>query len=494
MLARDDTSAAPYPRWDHQQRALDRMRGRRGFALFMDMRTGKSKVVLDEWAETEATGEATQLLVVAPAGVYRTWEVAAREHLPPDLLRRTTVSTWAASSSQKATEKMGRDLGRPGPKILLVNVEALSTVQRAQALCLRFLQAAPTTLVVDESTSIKDHRAKRTRFCLRMAGLAKLRRILSGLPSPQSPLDLYSQLLFLDQRITGHGTFASFRATYAVTERKPFGPGRRFVDVVTGYKNLDDLRRRVEPHSFRVRLGDCYDLPLKMYVVHQVGMTEEQRRIYDQVRLFATATLEREERVTATMVLVQILRLHQVLAGHAVSDSGTVYDVPENKTKTLLEILEMHPGKAVIWVAYDRSVDHVSRCVSKVYGARSVARFWGGNLSKTEWDGAMSTREDDERRFLTDPECRFMIATAASGGRGRTWAQADLMIYYSNTHSLEHRLQSEERAQAVGKRDRVAYYDLVCPGTVEEKILQTLRSKISLSDAVTGDNWREWVV
>lgn len=487
LPGRGDAYHPPMEPWAHQRKALDKMAGAEAFALFMEMRTGKTKVILDEWAQLVILGRVENLLVVAPAGVYRTWEEAAAEHLAPAILARTSLITWASGAGKKAVEALNRLLGRSGPKILLVNVEALSTVDRARKLCLDFVRSAPTTFVVDESTTIKDHRAKRTKFCLDLAHLAASRRILSGLPSPQSPLDLFSQFYFLSPYILGHRIFTTFRARYAKMKRVPFGPGGRMIEVVAGYQNLDELQRKIEPHSFRVKLEDCYDLPPKMYARRDVEMTGEQRRIYDEIREFAAARLSAEARVTTTMVLTQMLRLHQVLAGHVVADDGSEFDVAENKTEEMLAILENHPEprKAIVWVAYDRSVRKVVRALMAKYGEGSVSAFWGGNAD---------SREAGELRFKANPRCRFMVATAASGGRGRTWDAADLVIYFSNTHSLEHRLQSEERAQAVGKARSVAYFDLVCPGSVEEKMLKSLRAKISLSDAITGDDWRQWVV
>jgi len=114
-----------------------------------------------------------------------------------------------------------------------------------------------------------------------------------------------------------------------------------------------------------------------------------------------------------------------------------------------------------------------------------VARFWGGNVS---------SREEEERRFKEDPRCRFMVATPHAGGRGRTWDVADLVVYHSSTNNLEHRDQSEQRVQGVGKTRQVDYVDLICPGSVEDKILKALRQKIDLAGMITGDDFREWIV
>jgi ERCC4-related helicase len=203
------------------------------------------------------------------------------------------------------------------------------------------------------------------------------------------------------------------------------------------------------------------------------------------MKAFAVAQLNSVERVTATIALTQMLRLHQILSGHTMSDDGNIVDVPENKTEEMMAILENTSGKAIIWVAYDETVKRVVHVLENVYGKGSVARFWGGNRD---------TREDEEKQFKTNDACRFMVATASAGGRGRTWDIAKTVIYYANTFSLEHRMQSEERPQAVGKTESVGVFDLVARGSIEDKILDALRSKIKLSDAVTGDGWREWVV
>lgn len=481
------------PRWKHQDAALARSRGREAFAYFMEMRTGKTKCVLDEFGETEH--ELPHLLVIAPAGVYRTWLVDAEKHLSDDLRRRARILLWDSGANFMERQQLFKDIVGKGPKILLINIEALSTVLTAQKLCAQFIKSAPTMMVIDESTTIKSLKASRTRFCLAAAPHAKRRRILSGLPSPQSPLDLYTQCMFLDQKILGFSGcktitdyrrgFAQFQNQFAIMKQMPFGPGRRMISTVAGYRNLDQLSDKIKPHAFRVKLSECYDLPEKLYMRRDVTMTDEQERIYGEIQTFARAFLDKQEKVTATIVLTQLLRFQQVLAGFTTSDNGNIVPIPENKTDELLAALEGHRGKAVIWVAFDHNVRKLTDVLRKEYGPSSVARFWGANANE---------REAEEKLFLTDPNCRFMIATAASGGRGRTWAVADLVVYYSNTFSLEHRLQSEERTQGVGKVNSVAYLDLVHRGTVEEKILHALKNKIRLSDAVTGDKWRQWVV
>jgi hypothetical protein len=257
------------------------------------------------------------------------------------------------------------------------------------------------------------------------------------------------------------------------------------VPVIEGFQNMDELRAKIAPHSFRVRLEDCYDMPAVDYSFRDVFMHPEQQRVYRDIKEKATAQLESLDHVTVSHVVTQMLRLHQVLCGHVVDEEGKIHDVPESRTTALVSLLEDYEGKAIIWVSYDRSVGKVVEALQKKFGEGSVARFWGGNVK---------TREAEEVRFKTDPFCRFNVATPDAGGRGRDWSIADLVVYYSNRNNLDHRQQSEDRAKAVGKMRPIAYIDMRVQGTVEDHILNCLRDKIDMAQVINGDNWREWII
>jgi len=468
---------------DYQIEALDRLEGNSIFALLMAMRTGKTKVALDDFGRLEKRGECRTLLVIAPAGVYRTWEGQIKDHVSDDLQSRLEVFTWESGMGKEKKLHLAGFLKLKAPRIFLVNVEALSLDSTgARKACVEFLEPS-SMIVIDESTIIKSSTAKRTKFIIqKLKPLAKYRRILSGLPTPRSPLDLYSQFEFLDGNILGHSTFASFQAEYAIMVKKLFYNARWPTWVVVGYRNTEKLAELIEPYSFRVPFRP--DIP-PTYSIREVAMTERQKTLYEQMKQMATAQLSDESHVTAVQVVTQMLRLHQILCGHVVDENGKEVAIPENKTKELVELLEDYDGKAIIWVSYDADVTNVVKALKAEYGEGSVARFWGGNYA---------TREDEERQFKTDPSCRFMVATASAGGRGRTWDVANLVIYYSSLNNLEHRDQSEQRAQNVGKNTGVDYVDLICPGTVESKILTALRAKIDLAATITGDEWRDWIV
>ena len=384
---------------------------------------------------------------------------------------------------------------------------------------------------VDESTTIKKIDSKRGDFVANNVRLfSDYRRILSGLPTPRSPLDLYGQFYFLDPAILGFKNFKSFEARYAKIEQvcmipdkvlrarlgRFFPAGKKLVlpgvgqldvsdmprqmvieqlkarknyvqtiPVLQNYQNEDELRDKIAPYSYRCLLSDCYDVPAKLYSFWDVEMHPKQKRVYKELREMATAELESQTYVTATHVITKMLRLHQVLCGHVMDEEGVLREIPELRTAATLQILNDYDGKAIIWCSYDYNVRKITEALEKNFGEGSTARFWGSNRN---------TREAEEGRFLSDPKCRYMIATPPAARFGRTWTNANLAIYHSSTNNLEHRSQSEERTDGVGKMDKVAVVDLRVPGTVEDRIIYALRDKMDMAAKITGDNWREWLV
>jgi SNF2 family DNA or RNA helicase len=481
--------------YDHQLKALAKMEGKEAFALLMAMRTGKTKVTIDDFGRLELAGKAKNFAVIAPAAVIETWQTAFNDHASFDLKKRARINIYRAGQSARAKKELQTFIERDtnDPRVLLINIEALSTVKDAQQTLVSFLKRGPNVTAIDESTIIKGD-SKRTKFVLdNVAPNTTYRRILSGLPTPKDPLDLFFQFWFLDWKILGHRSFYSFRARYAVMKRIEVDSKKldkngkiikRPVDIVVNVKNVDELYGRIEPYSSRVRLEDCYDMPESVWMFRYVEMTPEQKRLYNEMKKEATTEFNGSY-ASATNIVSRLIRMHQILCGHIVDEEGQIHPVPENRTDELFGILDDYDGKAIIWVAYDYDVRRVSEALKKRYGPNSVARFWGGNRA---------TREGEELVFQTNPECRFMIATPAAGGRGRMWAMANLVIYYSSDPNLEYRSQSEERPKGVGKTDYITYIDLCTRGTVDELFINTLRKKMDLASVVMGDPQWKWLI
>jgi hypothetical protein len=509
-----------YAPWEHQKEARKYLRGRQVAALLMAMRTGKTKVIFDWFGELELEGMVDDLGVIAPAGVYRTWEDQANDHLSEDLKKRLLVHVWESGAGVQHRRELDRFLARRDrPRMLLMNTEATSKVKLAKDTLLAFLGQRISMGVYDESTQIKGPDSKRALFAVQEVKEAtNYRAILTGLPTPKSPLDAYMQFRYLSDDILGFASYDAFKSRYAITRMLPLGPivripgmgiatnedgsvRRREIPQVVGYRDVDSVARKVQNSSFRVKLEDCYDMPEKMYLYRDVDWHPEQRRVYEELRMFATAELANMEYVTVQAVVTQMLRLHQVVLGHVKNEEGQVRAVPEMRTESLLDLLEDYDGKAVIWCCYDYNVQGVARAISERFAEAGrpapVARFWGGNRK---------TREAEEVWFKEDPECRWIVGTPDAGRFGRDWRVADLTVFFGQKPNLEHRVQGEERPQGVGvsssgkaipgfasSRSK-GYIDMRIRGCqVEQRIIDNLRQKKVLSNEITGDEWRKWI-
>ena len=233
-----------------------------------------------------------------------------------------------------------------------VNVEAFSSgdgIKFAQ----NFLMCHKAMIAIDESTTIKTPTSNRTKNILSLRELAKYRRILTGSPVTKSPLDLFSQCAFLDPWLLNHESFWTFKSKYAVT-RKIQAHGRQ-VEIIVGYRNLGELSEKIKPFSKRILKEDCLDLPSKSYVKHYVELTDEQKKVYKQMKAEAIAFLDGKMQSSAT-VMTQLMRLHQITCGHFTADDGTIKDLPCSRLTELMNILENVEGKTIIWSHYTHDV------------------------------------------------------------------------------------------------------------------------------------------
>lgn len=477
----------------HQTEALERIASRPSlpaptnvFALLLDMGTGKSKIICDEWGASDFRN----LIVIAPAGSYANWWMdrpekpsELRAHLDPRLWEQgLTVAPWISGGGKHQRDAISRLLRARGRRVLVVNVEALSTVERAVDACLALASEGPTMCVVDESTRIRNPSASRTKAVIKIGSHCQARRIATGLVAPRSPLDVFSQYQFLDQRILGFNNYYAFRARYAVVEKKLMRG--RHVPIVVGHRNVDELWQKMAPYSFRKRLEDCIRMPPKIYSMRTVELTSEQRRVYCEMRDDAISRIG-EYFASSTLAITTMLRLQQILCGFVTTESGEIVKLPSNRDAEVVRILDEHRGKAIIWTAFDQSVRSIRDLLAREFGERSVATFWGGNRA---------TRLEEESRFLSDTECKYMISTPQSGGLGNTWVVATLAIYHSNTYSLEDREQSEKRPYRRGQDKTVNIVDLVARGTLDEKVIKALRSKQEIAATIQGERVRDWLI
>lgn len=474
--------------YEHQRQAFDDSWNRPYYGLFMEMGTGKSKVAIDTMGALFEAGEIDTALIIAPKGVFDNW---VKKEIPthlPDRIQHKMVR-WQPNFTQKFKAEIQQiadpEVREPGfLHILVMNTEAFSTDKGASA-AKKYLQLNCNAItILDESTSIKNKSAQRTKNLIKVAKESKYRRILTGSPITKSPMDLFSQCAFLDTDALGFNSYYGFQNRYAIIQRRSMGA--HSFNEITGYRRLDELGEKLDRFSLRILKKECLDLPDKIYLRREVPLTTEQMRLYKQMSDLALAQLGQGKLATTASVLTQIMRLQQICCGFLQPDDGPIQEVNNNRIDELMSVAEEIGGKAIIWATWTYDILRIVKALRKKYGHDAVATYYG--------DTEQDDRQEIVERFQ-DPnsELRFFVGQPRTGGYGITLTEADTVVYYSNSYDLEIRLQSEDRAHRIGQKNNVTYIDLISPGTIDEKILAALRDKINLAGTVLREDVANWL-
>jgi len=453
----------------HQREALNRSKNEPVFALFMEQGTGKSKVSLDTAGYQFTVGNIDALIVIAPNGVHTNW---IKNEIPTHLGVGYESFLWhsgklAAKAYKEALSEFVTSKTPDRLKVFAMNVDAVATKNGEHTLN-ELMTRHRCMLVVDESTRIKSPSAKRTKTLIRLAKKAQVKRILTGTPITQGPLDLYTQMEFLGKEILGHSSYYAFRARYALI-KDGYGPGGKTFKRVVGYRNVDELIEKVAPYSFRVTKDECLDLPAKVYEHIYVELSKEQRKLYTQIKDEFIAEFDGKE-LTAPLALTRLLRLQQIIGGFFPNDEdelSKIIGTSNPRMAALLELLEGLPedSQVIIWARFRSEIELIKTTLDSIYGAGTSVTYYGATKS--------DERADHVQQFQ-DGNARFFIGNQHTAGLGLTLTAANTVIYYSNDFSLEARLQSEDRCHRIGQTRSVTYYDIEAVDTLDAHVIKTL--------------------
>jgi SNF2 family DNA or RNA helicase len=473
----------------HQKKAFDISRDKEAFALLMEQGTGKSKVIIDTAAWLYSQGLINCVVIVAPNGIHKNWifrEIPA--HLL-DVIQRDCHIMKTGGGGKDYELSLKKTTYSQNLKIFAINVEAFA-YDNPIKIIKNILLFNNCLFVIDESSRIKSPKSKRTKELCKLGKYAKYRRILTGTPITQGPQDAYAQFKFLDQDILGFSSFTAFKNNFVSSTKvtRETSDGRKYnYDQITGYNNLSDLQKLIKDHSFRVEKHECLDLPEKIYQRFPVDLTSQQKKAYKELS-DELLTIIKNEVVTAKIILTKLLRLHQIVGGFIPKgneEEGILISDSNPKMDAVFELLEDFNGKCIIWARFKPEIKYIVKELQRVYGRESVVDYYGDTTS--------DKREEAVDRFQNDEKARFFVGNAKTGGIGLTLTAAEMMIYFSNDFSLETRLQSEDRAHRIGQKKNVVYVDIEATGTIDTKIINTLKSKKDVADFITGDEIRGWL-
>ncbi len=491
--------------YGHQLTAFEATRNAREKACFWEMGLGKSWLIINTAAWQYTRGAVDALLVVAPAGVHRNWiNLEIPKHLPDDVPRLCVTWRSGKMASSAAREALNDLLMFDGLTILAMNIQATIT-KAGRTYVERFLAKRRVLMVIDESIIIKSPGASQTKTVLALGRRAAVRRICSGAPITQGPLDLYSQFAFLRPGILGYTSFLAFKHAFAEWEEGYNGRTGRTYPILKGYRNQDKLLALCAPYTLRATKEECLDLPPKVYERRSFELAPEQRGLYDRLRDEFVAELSGLERVTVAHALTRILRLQQVTSGYwperyegvvcagcggagcaRCDDLGYGLSVlplrrlPNPRLDALRELLDELPPErqAIIWCRFRFDCNEITVALGD-----DAVRYDGAT-----GDDVRATSIERFQKGLA----RWFVGTPRAGGRGLTLTAASVVIFYSHDYSFEIRAQAEDRAHRIGQTQSVTYVDLTAEDTVDERLLEVVADKRELAALFDRDP-RSWL-
>jgi SNF2 family DNA or RNA helicase len=514
--------------YDHQRKVFNEVKNRVEYGLFWEMGLGKTKTSLDVLAWKYSNKKVDAALVITLKGVHENW---VSEEIPTHL----AVEHYAAKywEGHRVEGGMKGFMLEKGLLIATINFDSIAT-KKGSAFIRRFLSERKVMLIIDESHSVKTPKAQRTKATIKIARQCVSRFILTGTPITDNPLDLWAQFEVLDPDIFPQ-PFWPFKARYAILkemegmrkpqyftnragkkepkmvqelvadpkagyERNPITgemepkmvPTGKMIQamkpgpmLVVGYKNTDELKQRIKPHSSRLRKEDCLDLPEKVYKQEAFELSPDQQKIWKGLA---------KERVMDTKFgfidgsspLKLMIRLSQIACGFIkVEDEEDYISMGKNpRIQALINILEQCRGSAIIWSSHRFSIDEIAATIKEGWGADSVVVYDG------------RTKSDDRREAINlfqNEKSRWFVGNPQAGGTGITLTAARDVIYYNNNFKLVERLQSEDRAHRIGQRFSVNYTDIIANGTNDKKIMKALRNKFDVASEITDDGINKWL-
>lgn len=421
------------------------------FALFWVMGAGKtlSTIAINNLRRTY--GMIDRLLIICPTSIKGVWskEFERYSALPHHL--------FVLESGGKVPTKW-TDF-----PIMVVGVEALSQ-GGAFDKAMEFVKGGRCLSVVDESSAIKNHDTGRTERCFEISEESTCRMVLTGTNVTQGVQDLYAQMRFVDPTIIGELSYYSFRNKYCIM-------GGFEARKIIGYQNLEVLFDKVRPNCDVVRKKDLKDLPEKMYQVRgvkasalQIRMCRELAR--DMETQYGKGTISVQNSLEA------LLRFQQISGGFGPDGES----LPTNpKLAELLALLEEYDGKAIIWARYLPEVAGIAAALEKAHPGSTMVIT--GAIPPPE-------RQPMVDQFEVSKTQRFLVVNQQTCGKGLTILSATLSVYYSNTFSLEDRMQSEDRNHRIGQKNAVTYVDLISDLKVDRHVANAIGNKMNVAEYV----------
>lgn len=503
--------------YKHQATAVERYKDAPSIPLLFDPGTGKTLTALMIAKHKFQTGQIDCMLVVAPNGVHKQW---ATQEIPKWMEDVETTVMW---------RKDKKPIYVPGKlNIYCTNIECFSTTTRWKAV-VQWVLEHKTFVVLDEAQSIKNPKSLRSQRLLYemndvvrrgkriISSLPKTvaRAALTGTPITNSPFDVWALFEFLSPGYFGVNYYA-FQQQYGLfysmvingrAIRMPLSPDAWArakqmspaeaglilgIDINTynriqsqdkyqgPYINIDQLKEKIYKLAMGARIEDCVDMPEKTYQYKLIPMSDEQARVYNELEAQLVAEYN-DQLVEASSKMTAYIRLQQIASGFvSLTPILTEEDDPQpnevkwieganNKLNQLVEDCKQVCGQFIV-------ICHFTCEANMIYDTLTEAGFTVCLQTGSRKIGTIEKFQKGEY------DC--IVANIRVLAKGFNLQNAHYMFFYSNTFSLEDRVQVEARIYRAGQKNTCVYVDYITDSTIDLKIYAALKQKRNLYEYI----------
>ena len=419
-------------------------------ALFLDMGLGKTVITLTAIRDLMLDELlVTKTLVIAPLRVARdTWPAETRkwDHLN-DLDISVIVGDLRVRESAASKSALIYIINRENIKWLVEYYERNGI--RWDFDC----------VVIDELSSFKNYHSQRFKWLWKMRPFVKRWIGLTGTPSSNGLMDLWAEIGILD----GGQRLGRFIGRYRDAYFKPSSMNPS-TGVVYSYAPREGAEQqiydRISDITISMKALDYLEMPECVYVNHEVQMSDQEKKLYDQLKNDLIIPLEDGD-IDAANAAALSNKLLQLSNGAVYDENGIVRVVHKRKLEMLEDMIEAANGQPVLiayWFKHDhqRIMEHLTACG---YSPRDIRK------------------SEDIKDWNTGKMAVALIHPASAGHGLNIQEGGHILIWFGLTWSLELYQQTNARLWRQGQRDTVTIHHIVCENTVDEDVLNALSSK-----------------
>lgn len=447
--------------------------------LLLEMSLGKTKTSLNVAEVMKSYKKLDRLVIICPKAIQSVWleEIPLHTHLDVEPV------IWENKTTKKQSILVSEMFTAEFP-ILIIRLELFQKKNEVLQTFLESFFEKPTMIILDESSKIKNVTTQRTPRLIDYTRKAKYKTVLTGTPWTESPLDIFSQMEFMQtgfwykyadewsiKVLKKH--WYLFKNRYAIMQEIRTGEGRTFKTMV-GTRRVEEIARKIQGHVTQQKKADWLDLPEKIFQTLHVEMGKEQAKAYKTMK--DELILEFGDEILTVQNQVTLLTRLRQLAGGFFPETGEPISKNLAGIDMLLEDVSEYPGKVVIAASYVAEIQGLQAALTKVYGADQVCTYYG------------STKNRDEELVRFKESAKFLILNPQSGAFGLNLQFASLMYMYSRPYSYEQNAQLLDRIHRPGMVGEAVYKDIIHVDTVQEKVIEAFKKKkdvVTKFDALT---------